>query len=69
MGNSFREIVEDCPVIATVKDVKSLEKSFESDSRIIFILFGDICNIASIVDRVKEQGRVAMVHLDLVSGV
>ena len=68
MGNSFREIVEDCPVIATVKDVKSLEKSFESDSRIIFILFGDICNIASIVDRVKEQGRVAMVHLDLVSG-
>ena len=53
MGNSFREIVEDCPVIATVKDVKSLEKSFESDSRIIFILFGDICNIASIVDRVK----------------
>lgn len=68
MGNSFREIVEDCPVIATVKDVKSLEKSFESDSRIIFILFGDICNIASIVDRVKEQGRIAMVHLDLVSG-
>ena len=68
MENRFREIVEDCPVIATVKDEQSMEKSFESDSQIIFILFGDICNIASIVDRVKAQGRTAMVHLDLVSG-
>lgn len=68
MKNAFREIVEDCPVIATVKDIQSMEKSFESDSQIIFILFGDICSIASIVDRVKRQGRTAMVHLDLVSG-
>ena len=68
MKNVFREIVEDCPVIATVKDIQSMEKSFESDSQIIFILFGDICSIASIVDRVKRQGRTAMVHLDLVSG-
>lgn len=68
MRSGFHEIIEDCPVIATVKDEKSMEKSFESDSQIIFILFGDICSIASIVDRVKEQGRVAMVHLDLVSG-
>ena len=28
MGNRFREIVEDCPVIATVKDEQSMEKSF-----------------------------------------
>lgn len=68
MKNAFREIIEDCPVIATVKDEQSMEKSFESDSQIIFILFGDICSIASIVDKVKEQGRIAMVHLDLVSG-
>lgn len=68
MKNAFREMIEDCPVIATVKDEQSMEKSFESDSQIIFILFGDICNIASIVDRVKAQKRTAMVHLDLVSG-
>lgn len=68
MKNGFREIVEDCPVIATVKDEQSMEKSFESDSQIVFILFGDICNIASIVERAKARGRIAMVHLDLVSG-
>ena len=68
MNTVFREIIEDCPVIATVKDSESLEKSFETDSHIIFILFGDICNISEIVERVKEKKRVAMVHLDLVSG-
>ena len=49
MNHAFREIIEDCPVIATVKDMESLEKSFETDSQIIFILFGDICNISEIV--------------------
>lgn len=68
MNTVFREIIEDCPVIATVKDSESLEKSFETDSHIIFILFGDICNISEIVERVKEKKRIAMVHLDLVSG-
>ena len=48
--------------------LESLEKSFETDSQIIFILFGDICNISEIVERVKTEGRIAMVHLDLVSG-
>ena len=68
MNHAFREIIEDCPVIATVKDMESLEKSFETDSQIIFILFGDICNISEIVEGVKAEGRIAMVHLDLVSG-
>ncbi len=68
MNHAFREIIEDCPVIATVKDMESLENSFETDSQIIFILFGDICNISEIVERVKAEGRIAMVHLDLVSG-
>ena len=35
MNHAFREIIEDCPVIATVKDMESLEKSFETDSHII----------------------------------
>lgn len=68
MESGFRAVIEDCPVIATVKDEQSLEKSFESDCQIIFILYGDICSIASIVERVKEEGRIAMVHLDLVAG-
>ena len=69
MSSTFREILEDCPIIAAVKDDDGLQKSFESESRIIFFLYGDVCSIVSIVDRIKEQGRIAMVHLDLVSGL
>ena len=35
----------------------------------VFILFGDICTIADIVARVKDAGKIAMVHMDLVTGL
>lgn len=65
----FREAMEDCPVIAAVKDMQGLGHCLESESRIVFILFGDILNIADIVGTVKESGRIAMVHMDLISGL
>lgn len=36
----FWEILEDCPVIAAIKDEEGLKKSLELDSQIIFLLFG-----------------------------
>ena len=35
----------------------------------VFILFGDICSIGEIVEKVKDTGRLAMVHVDLVTGL
>lgn len=69
MKNHFMEALEDCPVIAAVKDMEGLEQCFTSDSKIIFILFGDICTIGSIVEKVKQQNRIAMVHMDLLTGI
>lgn len=65
----FKEAMEDCPVIAAVKDMQGLMRCLESDSRIVFILFGDILNISDIVKTVKDAGRIAMVHMDLISGL
>ena len=39
------------------------------DIRVVFILFGDICSVKEIVDKVKAAGKVAMVHVDLISGL
>ena len=69
MKPSFYRILEDCPVIAAVKDDQALEASFRSPCQIIFVLYGDICNVGQIVSRIKEEGRVAMVHLDLITGL
>ena len=41
----FRIILEDCPVIAAVKDETGLKECLYSESQIIFLLFGDICSV------------------------
>lgn len=69
MKKEFKEALEDSPIIAAIKDDAGLEKCMNSDSRVIFILYGDIVSIADIVDKVKESGKLAMVHLDLITGL
>lgn len=69
MKKEFREAIEDSPIIAAVKDFESLDKCLTCESRIIFILFGDICNITDIVKKVKSSGKIAMVHIDLITGL
>lgn len=69
MNKRLIEAIEESPIIAAVKDMDGLNKCFESESRIIFILFGDICNIADIINTIKEHDRLAIVHMDLVNGL
>lgn len=69
MKTVIHNLFEDCPIITAVKDEGGLIRCLESDSRIVFLLFGDICNISSLVERVKSSGRIVMVHLDLISGI
>ena len=69
MGREFLEKIEASPIIAAVKDDRELARALQSDVDVVFILYGDVCTIPMIVDRIKETGRTAMVHLDLVSGL
>lgn len=65
------EQFEDYPVIAAVKDEDGLKKFLESGAeiQIVFVLYGDLCNIGDIVDRLKEGGKTVIIHLDLISGL
>lgn len=69
MKKEFKEALDDSPIIAAIKSDEGLQKCLASESRIIFILYGDICSIADIVDTVKSSGKLAMVHLDLITGL
>ncbi|HCA70272.1 MAG TPA: glycerol-3-phosphate responsive antiterminator, partial [Lachnospiraceae bacterium] len=46
MHRKFMDMMEECPIIAAVKDMEGLSRCLESDSNIIFVLFGDICTIS-----------------------
>lgn len=69
MKIALKTILEDTPVIAAVKNDKELEAALNTDIQVIFILYGDICTICGITDRIKKAGRIAMVHLDLITGL
>ena len=55
MHSEFMEALENSPVIAAVKDDDGLKKCLETDSSIVFILYGDICNIPQIVKTVCRE--------------
>ena len=69
MDHKLWKIVEANPVIAAVKDMADLDTCLRADMKVIFILFGDICNIGDIVDRVKQDDNIIMVHIDLITGL
>lgn len=70
MDRKYYDIIESNPVIAAIKDTDGLEKCCKSENvKVIFILFGDVCSIVDIVKRVKDTGRFAIVHMDLITGL
>lgn len=69
MRKEFLEALEDSPIIAAIKDDDGLKKCISCDSQVVFVLYGDIISIPDIVMKIKEAGKIAMVHADLISGL
>lgn len=57
------------PIIAAVRDDAGLERCLSEDVQTVFVLYGDICGIGDIVSRIKEAGKIAIVHADLINGL
>ncbi len=68
-NRDFIEKVEITPIIAAVKDDEGLKKALREDVEIIFVLYGDVCTIPEIVRQIKKADKVAMVHVDLITGL
>lgn len=69
MQNLMLERLMNMPVIAAVKNTEGLERAIGSPSSVVFVLSGDICNIGLIVKQIKAADKLALVHLDLISGL
>lgn len=67
---NFFELIEANPVIAAVKDDIGLSTCCScEDIKVVFILYGDICNIEEIIRRIKQAKKIAIVHVDLIDGL
>lgn len=72
MGVTIEEFEEYCaetPVIAALKSVELVERLRPLECKIVYVLCGDICNIAWLVDNIKAMGKIVIVHVDLVNGL
>ncbi len=57
------------PVIPGVKNDEWLESAIKSDREIVYVLYGNICNIQDIVRKLKAAGKFVVVHIDLITGL
>lgn len=59
----------DSPVIAAVKDEAGFYAALRSNVSVIFLLYGDLLSIGGLTKQIRESGKVAFVHLDLIDGL
>ena len=66
---SFKDVLEENPIVAAVKDESDLNAALESDLKVIFVLFGNILNMKSISDKILSSKKIGIIHVDLVEGL
>lgn len=68
MDTPLLKILQDNPVIASVKDDAGLQSVLRSECKVVFLLYGSVLNIVSIVQTLKSQGKTVFVDVDLLEG-
>jgi len=68
MENDLYTILQENPIIAGIKNDEDLSMVLDSECKIVFILYGDLLNIDSIVQKIKERGKMAFINVDLLEG-
>ena len=65
----FLDMTERCPVIPAIKNDQWLSACNESESEIVYLIYGNICNIMEHIDTLKSMGKYGVVHVDLIEGL
>ncbi|HHV57337.1 MAG TPA: glycerol-3-phosphate responsive antiterminator [Firmicutes bacterium] len=61
--------IRENPIIAAVRDVADLREALASTVRAVFLLTGDVNNVADCVRAAHHAGKGIFVHLDLLEGL
>ena len=64
-----KDLLLDSPVIAAVKEDGELRQALSSDCQVIFLLYGTILNIKTLVEQIHKAGKICFVHIDLIEGL
>ena len=62
-------VLDDSPMIAACKSDAGLDRALTSECTVIYLLYGNVCTIPALVQRIKDAGKMAFVHVDLIDGL
>jgi glycerol uptake operon antiterminator len=64
----WEEVLGETRIIAAVRNADGLERALASPVRIVYLLFGNPMNIATMVKAVQDRGKLPLVNADLLQG-
>lgn len=67
--HNYTSLIKQSKVIAAVKNDQQLDLALKSNAKVIFILSGNIFDIASQVLRVVNSGKLVFIHIDFIEGL
>ncbi len=67
--DEFKELLKKNPSICAIKDENGLMQCLKSDNLVVFVLFGTVITICDVVKQIKDAGKIAFVHIDLIEGL
>lgn len=69
MNNDVKKLLQENPLIIALKNERDLNKILKLESKIIFLLCGNILNIEEITREIKSSGKKSFVHIDMIEGL
>ncbi|PRR79352.1 dihydroorotate dehydrogenase 1B [Clostridium liquoris] len=66
---NIKGILIENPVIAALRNDKDLENVLDSKALVVFVLYGNIMNIAKICNKLREAKKIVFIHLDMIDGL
>ncbi len=69
LSSEFIEILGKTKLINVIKEEKYVDKALESDSKVAFMLTGNITNLKTYVDCIKKKNKLVFVHVEMIGGL
>jgi glycerol uptake operon antiterminator len=69
MSQPLAQVLKAHPIIASVKDERGLKDALASNCGVAIVLYGSMLTISGIVHRLKSDGRMVFVDVDLIDGL
>src|SRR5678815_3189684 len=68
MNQQWRDVLERRHIIAAVRNDEGLNAAEKSPTETVYLLYGNTLNIAELLRRLRNRGKLPLVNLDLLAG-